>query len=188
MKKLVAAVSGLFLLGMAAVCLADTTNFADARVHVKVDPDIAVSALTPNVDMSSIQRGIVTGLVDFRIDANKQYVSISVAGSPLYKGDDPLYSGPDKVDPIDIVPTAIIQPDNGTNPETGQNRVSVSLGTIGTIGNFPSLGSNPLTFESAANGHFSQVVHTTFTWNQDKVEKPAGDYSGVVRLVATVLP
>lgn len=188
MKKLVAAVSGLFLLGMATVCLAETSNLADARVHVKVDPDIAVSALTPNVDMSSIQRGIVTGLVDFRIDANKQYVSISVAGSPLFKGDDPLYNGTDKVDPIDIVPKATIQPDNGTNPDTGQNKVEVNLATIGTIGNFPSLASAPVTFESAANGHFSQVVHTVFTWNQDQVEKPAGDYSGVVRLVATVLP
>ena len=131
MKKILALVSGLFLLGMASVCFADITNLADARVHVKVDPDIAVSALTPNVDMSSIQRGIIHGAVDFRIDANKQYVSISVAGSPLFKGDDPLYAGPDAVAPINIVPTATIHPDNGTNPETGLATVSVPLATIG---------------------------------------------------------
>ena len=188
MKKVLASVSGLLLLGMATVCSADLTNSATARVHVVVDPDIAISALTPNVDMGSIQRGIITGLVDFRVDANKQYVELSVAASPLYKGDDPLYAGPDAVAPIDLVPAALIQPDNGTNPETGLQAVVVDLATIGTIGSFPSLASTPVVFESAANGHFSQVVHTAFTWNQTEVEKPAGDYSGVVRLTATVIP
>ncbi|WP_460595142.1 hypothetical protein [Geomonas sp. Red276] len=147
-----------------------------------------MAALTPNVDMGSIQRGLINGQVDFRVDANKQYVALSVAASNLYKGDDPLYAGPDAVAPIALVPTATIQPDNGTNPDTGLNKVSVALGTAGTIGNFPSFGSSPVTFESAANGHFSQIVHTAFQWNQDQVEKPAGDYSGVVQLVATVLP
>jgi hypothetical protein len=188
MKKVLALVSGLLVVGMVGVCSADTTNVADARIHVKVDPDIAVAAITSNVDMGSIQRGIIPGQVDFRVDANKQYVQLSVAASNLYKGDDPLYDGPDKVAPIEIVPSATIHPDNGTNPETGLATVAVSLGQAGTIGNYPSFGSSPVTFESAANGHFSQVVHTAFTWNQGVVEKPAGDYSGVVRLIATVLP
>lgn len=188
MKRILASVSGLLLLGMAAVCSADTINSATARVHVVVDPDVAVSSVTPNVDLGSIQRGIITGLVDFRVDANQQYVLLSVAASNLYKGDDPLYAGPDAVPPIFLVPTATIQPDNGTNPATGLRTVTVALLNGGTIGDFPSAGSDPVVFESAANGHFSQIVHTAFTWNQDQVEKPAGDYSGVVRLTAALLP
>lgn len=188
MRKITALFAGLMLIGATSVCYADLVSDSSARVHVKVDPDIAVSAINSNVDMGSIQRGIITGKVDFRVDANKQYVAISVAASPLFKGDDPLYAGSDAVAPIDLVGEATIAPDNGTEPISGANSVKVPLTKIGTIGNFPSLGSSDTTFESAANGHFSQVVHTTFQWNQNQLEKPAGDYSGKVKLVATVLP
>ena len=191
MKKAIALVSGLMLLGTVAVCSADTSNSAIARAHVKVDPDIAVSALTPNVDMGSIQRGVITGLIDFQVDANQQYVNLSVAASPLFKGDDPVYSlagHPDSVLPINLVPSASIHPDNGTNPATGLGTIVAPLTIAGLSGAYPTLGSAPVTFESAANGHFSQVVHTAFTWNQDQTEKPAGDYSGVVILTAALLP
>lgn len=191
MKKMLALVSGMLVVSMAAVCSADTANDSTARVRVKVDPDVAVSTLTPNVDMGSIQRGVIKGFVDFRVDANQQYVQLSVAASNLYKGDDPAYAmsgATDAVAPILVVPTAGIQPDNGTNPETGLKTVWVNLGIPGMIGAFPSLGSEPVTFEAASNGHFSQVVHTAFSWNQADVEKPAGDYSGVVRLTAALLP
>lgn len=190
MKRIVALVSGLVLLGAAAICSADTSNSATARVHVKVSPDIAVSTLTPNVDMNTIQRGVVTGQVDFRVDANQQYVSLSVAASPLFKGDDPVYAfsgAADAVAPISVVPSATIHPENGTNPETGLATVEVPLTLAGMSGNYPTLGSYPMTFEAASNGHFSQVVHTSFSWNQDQVEKPAGDYSGVVILTAALL-
>lgn len=191
MKKTLSLVTGLLVVGMASVCSADLTNNATARVHVKVDPDIAVSALTPNVDMGSIQRGTITGLVDFRVDANQQYVQLSVAASNLFKGDDPVYAAsgaPDAVAPIALVPSATIHPDNGTNPATGESTVKVPLSLQGAIGAYPSLGSEPVIFEAASNGHFSQVVHTAFSWTQPNVEKPAGDYSGVVRLTAAILP
>jgi hypothetical protein len=189
MKTALALVSGLLLIASAA--MADTSNSALARIHVKVSPDIAVSTITPNVDMGSVQRGIVTGLVDFRVDANQQYVNLSVAASALFKGDDPVYAfsgAADAVLPINVVPTATIQPDNGTNPATGLAKVAVPLTITGLSGAYPTLGSAPVTFEAASNGHFSQVVHTAFTWNQDSVEKPAGDYSGVVVITAALLP
>jgi hypothetical protein len=191
MKKAIALASALLILGVAAVCSADTSNSATARTHVKVSPDIAVSALTPNVDMGSVQRGIVTGLVDFRVDANQQYINISVAASPLFKGDDPVYAfsgAPDAVAPIAVVPSASIHPDNGTNPATGLATIIAPLTISGLSGAYPTMGSAPVTFEAASNGHFSQVVHTAFTWNQDQTEKPAGDYSGVVVFTAALLP
>jgi hypothetical protein len=191
MKKALAIISGLLVLAMAAVSFADTSNSALARTHVKVSPDIAVSALTPNVDMGSVQRGVVTGLVDFRVDANQQYVNISVAASPLFKGDDPVYAfsgAADAVAPIAVVPSAAIHPDNGTNPATGLATIIAPLTITGLSGNYPTLGSLPVTFEAASNGHFSQVVHTAFSWNQDQVEKPAGDYSGIVVFTAALLP
>jgi hypothetical protein len=191
MKKLLAAVSGLFLLGMTALSFADTTGTATARVHVKVNPDIAVSAITGNVDMGGIQRGIINGLVDFRVDANQQYVNISVAASPLYKGDDPVYAtsgAADAVAPIGVVTTATIHPDNGTEPSSGRSTVPVTLSLPGTSGAYATLGSAPVTFEAASNGHFSQVVHTAFKWDQSLTEKPAGDYSGIVVFTAALLP
>ena len=188
MKRLIGLASGLLIVGMAAICSADTISSATSRVHVKVNPDVAVSLVTPTVDLGEIQRGLINGRVDFRVDANQQYVQLSVAASNLYKGDHPLYAGPDAGAPILVVPTASIQPENGSNPATGQSTVSVALLNGTTIGNFPASESDPVVFESAANGHFSQVVHTSFAWNQDQVEKPAGDYSGVVRLTAALLP
>lgn len=191
MKKLLAALSGLFLLGMTVAAMADTSGTATARVHVKVNPDIAISTITGNVDMGGIQRGLVNGLVDFRVDANQQYVNISVAASPLFKGDDPAYAisgAPDAVAPIGVVPSATIHPDNGTEPATGKSTVAVNLTLPGTSGAYPTLGSTPVTFEAASNGHFSQVVHTAFQWDQSLIEKPAGDYSGIVVFTAALLP
>jgi hypothetical protein len=191
MKKLIALISGLLLLGVAAFSYADTSGSTLARIHVKVSPDIAVSTLTPNVDMGSVQRGTVTGLVDFRVDANQQYVNLSVAASPLFKGDDPVYASSgaaDAVLPIPVVAFASIHPENGTNPGTGQATVVTPLSIVSSSGAYPTLGSAPVTFEAASNGHFSQIVHTSFSWNQDMTEKPAGDYSGVIVFTAALLP
>ena len=186
MKKTISLLTGLLVICAASVCFADKSNESTARVFVKVDPDIAVSTLTANVDMGSIQRGKINGNVAFRVDANQQYVQLSVAASPLYKADNPTYNGPDAVAPIQLSSKATIAPESATS--AGASSVSVDLNQIGTIGAFPSLGCAPVTFESPQNGHFSQTVNTSFTWDQDQVEKPSGDYSGKVKLVAALMP
>ena len=52
---------------------------------------------------------------------------------------------------------------------------------------FGGLMSGEEAFESSQNGHFSQEVAVTCTWNQDDPEKPQGEYSGWVVLAGMVL-
>ena len=77
---------GLLLVGAA---FADSTGVATGHVYVNVVSNIAVSVITSNVDLGSIQTGLFPGEITFRIDANQEAVAFSVAATQLYKGDDP---------------------------------------------------------------------------------------------------
>ena len=78
----------LFLIG--GVAMADTDGNAIAHVWVDVDPNITCGAITPNVDLGSIQTGEIPGAIIFRIDANVERCAISIGATMLYKGDDPF--------------------------------------------------------------------------------------------------
>ena len=51
---------------------------------------------------------------------------------------------------------------------------------------FLGLQTDYIGFESSQPGYFSQNVFVTVAWNQDDPEKPQGQYSGLVTLLATI--
>jgi hypothetical protein len=177
------AITILAVVLIAGSAFADTTATATAHVYVVVDQNIAVTVLTPNVDLFSIQTGEFPGTVRFRIDANTEAVGISVAPTYLYKGDDPTNTA---VLPILLASDfgALIEPTNA-NPIAGGSNEAPYEFTYNYNG-FIGLQSIFIIFESSQPGYFSQDVFVTVYWNQPDEEKPQGEYSGYVTLWAAV--
>jgi hypothetical protein len=172
---------GLLLAGSA---FADSTGVATGHVYVNVVSNIAVSVITPNVALGSIQMGLFPGEVTFRIDANQEAVGLSVAATQLYKGDDPTNP---TVAPIPLASAlgALIEPTNASPFNGGTNTAIFT--TPYDYNGFLGFQSDFIWFESSQPGYFSQPVFVTVAWNQDDPEKPTGQYSGFVTLLATLV-
>jgi len=177
------AVAGLM---MAATVNGETEGAATAHVYVVVDPNVAVSSLTPIVSAGSVQTGDVTATIEFRVDANKESVYLYVDASDLWKGDDPLGTEVAPI-PLNLSEGAEIDPDNA-NPMEGGSQVAQFTSTQTDIDGFPAVSTDPICFESSQDGHFSQRVVVIVKWLQTDHEKPMGEYSGKVRLWALLMP
>jgi hypothetical protein len=78
--------TAFLLLSVPQAC-ADPEDGAGCHVFVNVDPNLAIMAMAPNVDLGSVQTGLIVGTIPFRIDANTERVRIWTAASRLFKGD-----------------------------------------------------------------------------------------------------
>ena len=175
MKKILVVFMSLMLclFAFAPVAFSDTEDNAIAEMNVTVDPNITVGDNPGDVQMS-VQVGDVSGTFVFQVDANMQYVDIQVGASNLYKADDPN----SEVDPILVNEGAGVD----VTPTSGEGAILAFNSPTGyEIDGFPAVMTHTGTFESSQNGHFSQPVDVTVTWNQDDPEKPQGDYSGFVQ-------
>lgn len=181
-----------FFVAAAAMAVWTTSSFADltgsatAHVRVNVSPNVAIQAVNLTIDAGSVQTGDFTATIDYRVDANKQEVSLWSAVSPLFKGNDPTN--------LDVVPIPInlsagvnMQPANG-NATGGHSNTAVYLGAGPTVDGFPTMLTETVEYSSSQNNHFSQNVRVIVTWTQDDDERPTGEYSGVVQLTALLLP
>jgi len=171
------------LMLFAGSAMADTEGMATAHVYVNVVPNVSVGVLTPNVDLFTIQTGLICGQIIFRIDANSEQVCLAVGPTYLYKGDDPTDP---IVDPIlvSVEDGALIEPTDA-NPLAGGSPFADYMFAYNYNG-FLGWQSEFICFESSQPGYFSQDVYVTVWWNQDDPEKPQGEYSGFVTLWATI--
>ena len=177
------------------VAFADPQGEATGHVYIKVLPNIAVGVVTANVDLGGvlsgggIQTGKFAGEVTFRIDANKQDVKIAVGATNLYKGDS--MTQPDgsasPVIPLDVPLGVEITPANGHKTASADNKVPYNGSGI-NINALDGRGTDLTWFTSSQVGHFSQNVVVKIGWDQSGGnEFPEGDYSGWVKLTATVM-
>lgn len=183
MKKLLVLALALVVIGAVSYAYADFADNAVAHVWVKVNPNIAVSAIDEQVNMQTIQSDDITWPITFRIDANTESVGISGLVTKLYKGDDPTGT---EVLPIPVNTSAglRIDPTNANEVADGDG-IAAYVGTGSYLG-FAGELSEALTFESSQDGHFSQDVEVSPTWSNTDEEKPQGQYSGFVVLYATI--
>ena len=184
---------------VASPALADTEGHGEQHVYVIVDSNITIGGLVSDpygnsesngnniamVDLGRVQTGLICGAIRWRVDANTEAVRFCLAASDLWKGDDPIGA---------TVPPIPVYTENGVefdieygNPVFGQDGTVLFNGQT-TIGDFPAMSTEYVTFESSQNGHFSQYVITRLCWYQDDPEKPTGQYSGVVALWGFVVP
>lgn len=186
-RSLGVVVMALAMLAFVAVGFADQESSATKRVVASVKPNIGVGAANPTP--AEIQTGRFNIKIPFRIDANTQFIKITVVVSNLYKADDPNSSVPPIVpsgpssgrDGVGVVPA------NGNESGGAGDNFLLFTGS-GDIGAFRGRQTESGTFESSQAGKFSQDVIVTAWWLQDDSEKPIGDYSGFVKLTAAVVP
>jgi len=174
--------AAVVLLFVRTACSEDIGH-ATAHAHVVVSSNISVVALTPNVDLGTVQVGTFPGVIVFRVDANVEMVSLWCVGTSLYKGNDPRDP---QVAPIVLYRDggARLEPTSAA-PIQGGSTVAPFLETVDFNG-FTGWISDRIAFESSQPGYFSQDVILTLTWDQPDPEKPRGEYSGWVILWASV--
>jgi len=180
--------AGLVATALSSSVLADLENNAMAHVFVDVDPNVAVMALTGNIDLGSVQIGSFDGNAIFRVDANEEAVTLGVATTHLYKGNDPFNNDVAPL-PVDTNRGAVIDPANA-NPVEGGSNVAQYGGAVvvdTSYGPMEGFRTNDITFESSQNGHFSQDVSVTVGWDQPDPEQVQGQYSGYIVLYSALV-
>jgi len=180
------ALAFLLLFAPRALCGDVPNEGADAvcDVFVEVGANVAVMPLAAALDLGSIQTGVFSGTIPFRVDANTERLELWAAATRLFKGDDPDTV---HVDPIRIAygSTADIYP-HMASPVGGEDNHARYRGLY-QIDDFPGYVTESIVFESSQNNHFSQQVDLVIWWDQDDPERPMGEYSGKVRLLAKVV-
>ena len=118
----------------------------------------------------------------FRVDANIETIDLQVCATDLYKGDSPTA---ESLIPL-AQPGAQVTPEDGSEVEAGDGMLEWEgpWEYMGLAGFCSQIG----TFESGANGHFSQAVTVELEWETDDDELTTGEYSGYVMLRGMVMP
>ena len=160
-------------------------GFAACHVFVDVDPNIAIMPLDPVVSLGSVQTGVFTGTIPFRIDANTEKVRIWTAATQLWKGS--VYAPDNEVPPIsfELNSGVEIYAEMGSPVGGADNRADFT--GYHPIDDYPGYVTERIVFESAQDGHFSQRVDMVVHWDQADPERPMGEYSGKVKMLAEVV-
>lgn len=185
MKKLLTIALAICLSG--GMAMGELAGEADAHMYVNVVSNIAVGVVTSNVNLGQVQIGVFPGQIIFRVDANVEQVAMCVQASNLYKGDvaSSIYLIPVKTGLA--TDGALVQPALG-NAIAGHGNLLAWLAGVVQVNGFNGVASECWTFESSQGGHFSQDVTVNLEYDQIDPELPKGEYSGWVKLIATVLP
>jgi len=145
---------------------------------------LSVMAKTIIIDAGRIQSGDFFAIFVFTIGGDLDKVALFLEASDLYKGGDPM--DPEKVGPIALntgKPAEII-----AEFAAGSRNTAFWHGAGNPISGYPSKKTETLIYGSGPRGHFSQDVSCKIWYTQPVAAKPAGQYSGVVRLNTMVAP
>jgi hypothetical protein len=183
-QLLIVAIAMITVVALATPIFADTGASATVNVSVNVNPNVSLVPINANVNAGTVQTGTFTAFCAFEVDANSEQVSFQVAASNLYKGDDPTTS---LYIPLDLSVGPTVQPVHG-EPLNFASPVLSYTSYQCTVAGFPAQMTGFQAYESSQAGVFSQEVDVTVTWIQSNPEMPTGQYSGVVELIATLLP
>jgi len=181
---MIIAIALIAVAGFAMPVFADTAASATVNVKVDVNPNVSLSPINVNVDAGTVQTGTFTAFCQFMVDANSEQVSFQVNASNLYKGDDPTTT---TYIPLDLSVGPVVQPVNGNATNFHGNTLAYT-GAGPTVNGFATETTEVVKYESSQSGTFSQEVDVTVTWIQSNSQMPQGEYSGVVQLLATLLP
>ncbi len=185
MKNLIAALAMAFFTAAPSTGLAERSGAMVASVYVVVSPNVSIAPIGSHISAGTVQQGLFSTDLTFRISANQDAIALAGAASPLFKGNDPASNEVAPI-PLDLSRGIRIKPAKA-NPYSGKSNV-VEFMTAVDIEGFPGMQTGYITFGSSQRGRFSQDVTLTVWWNQDDHDKPVGEYGGKVRLSALILP
>jgi hypothetical protein len=184
MKKSILSVAVASLVLVAGNALADRANDATAHVFVQVSPNVSVKFSDAHVDLGSVQIGQFGGVATFTVDANEEAVMLGVTATDLYKGD--VCEASPEVAPLPVNGEgAYVDPDRA-NPFNSFSKMLTWAAPAEYLG-CAGQRSIDIPYESAQNGHFSQDVHVSVSWDQPDPEQPQGEYSGYIILHTMLL-
>ena len=183
-RVMMVAFATFVVVAFATPIFADTGAAATVNVKVIVNPNVSLQAINVNVDAGTIQTGHFSAFCQFMVDANSEQVSFQVNASNLYKGNDPTTT---TYIPLCLDRGPLVQPVNGNATNFHSNCLSYT-GAGPTVWGFATETTEVVQYESSQSGTFSQEVDVTVTWVQRDDQMPQGEYSGIVQLVATLLP
>jgi hypothetical protein len=168
---------------------------AIVNVSVNVNPLISVTpgpelAGGTTIQYGSVGQGNFAILVPFSVNANSQELILQVNASNLYKADDPTTSN---YIPVNLSAGAIVSSPTGQASPIKFGSTQLPYTGTSTVGGFPTVMTSAVEYQSSQAGVFSQEIDVTVTWNTTAnpilgSELPTGEYSGVVQLIATILP
>jgi len=163
----------------------DTRGSASATVRVFIRPTVTVSPHTAVVNLTVSQTGLFSATVRFGVLANVGTVHLAAAATPLYRADDPGGTDASPI-PLDLAGGITISPDSATPTSGAGGRADYVADTM--LDSLPAKSTNAIAFQSSQLNRFDQDVRVTVTWNHSDPARPAGPYSGRVRLTALVMP
>jgi len=179
MKKSIISVAVASLALVAGSAIADTSNDASAKVYVQVSPNVSVMFADAHVDLGTVQTGKFGGTATFRVDANEEAVILGVTATHLYKGD--VCEAEPEVAPLPVNGDgALVDPERANPFNSFSNMLSWAEPTSHL--DCEGMRSIDIPYESAQNGHFSQDVDVSVSWDQPDPEQPQGEYSGYIIL------
>ncbi len=167
-----------------------TSGDATAHLFVDVNPTIAVGvdAGSAHVDLGTMTTGDQSAVAIFTIHANLESVNIQVMATDLFKGD--VYSSPYKILLKRAAEDgALVEPDNGNAMDGHGNMLGWEPSpSVDTIDGMTLWQTEIWAFESGSNGNFSQDVTVTVEYTNSDDELPQGEYSGYMKIVASIGP
>lgn len=147
---------------------------------------IAVKVKTPQVNGGKIRTGDFYVIIIFTLGSNLENFNMFLEASDLYRRGDPLDR---KVAPIPlntVKPAEIIAQFGHRN--AGLPNEALWRGAGDPISGFPCKRTETVTYESGQKGQFNQDISCKIWYTQPVATKPAGQYSGRVKLTAMIMP
>jgi len=181
---MIIAIAMVAVVAFATPIFADTGASAVVNVQVTVNPNVSLQPINATVNAGTVQTGTFSAFCQFEVNANSEQVSFQVDASALYKGDDPTTT---ILIPLNLSAPPLVQPVNG-NPLSFASPNLSYTGAGPTVSGFATEQTIVQGYESSQAGVFSQEVDVTVYYLQNNPELPTGQYSGVVQLIATLLP
>jgi hypothetical protein len=184
---MIVAIAMLAVVAFATPGFANLAANATCNVNVTVNPNVSLVPVNVNVNAGTVETGNFTAFCQFRVDANQEAVAFQVNASSLYKGDVPTTTI--KIPVNTTVPVGCVSDSGQANAKNFHPNFLAFNGLAGPlVSGFTTFSTESVAYESSQAGTFSQVIDITVTYNQGDPQLPTGEYSGVVQLIATLLP
>ncbi|HSR09865.1 MAG TPA: hypothetical protein VLS90_00365, partial [Thermodesulfobacteriota bacterium] len=145
---------------------------------------LAIVAKAPVFDAGRIQTGDFFVLYTFTVQGNLEKVNLFLEATDLYRAGNPA----DRAGPIPLNASRPAEIMADAMDPIGSGRNAYWRGSSGPISGFPSRKTEPLTFLVRQKGPVAQNVFCRIWYSQRAQIKPAGQYSGIVKLTGIVVP
>lgn len=172
----------LFLLiaaGQIQVRAYSSSSTAEAVVNYQIQ--LAVAAVEPKILIDFSGTGSIDCDVEFAVSANTSDVQMYIEATDLHFEKDHPNVTPI---PLNISAGATIDPVGAV----GATRTAGFQGSGSPIDGLETYQSQKLSFTSPDSLTFNHQVFVSLEWNQESLERPAGEYTAKVKLVCIVEP